>query len=334
MMNFDDQNDQENLNKPVVSVCIVTFNHQEYIIDCLMSILAQRIDVDIEILVGDDCSTDHTGDIVLRLVDMYPSVIRYFRHSPGFGAASLNYKYLISKAKGQYIAHVDGDDYWLPGKLKRQVAFLRSNPSCVAVYCNAICIDENLEVIGFFNNSLKKYFNIADLVRYGNFLNNSTLLYRSEFAVNILKIPDMFLDYQVHLVLSRNGSLGYLNSVLSVYRASSSGSVLVKENTVVRDYYWRALLSVSDDLRGQKVWCQGVAEFLRSVFFRSVRVAQPRLFKYWLIKIFKESGCSLLPIFIYFCFSLVITVFIELKHQAAALFTKNSFRILYYRRGK
>ncbi len=329
----DQHNDPKNLDMPVVSVCVVTFNHQEYIVDCLMSILAQRFDVDIEILVGDDCSTDHTGDIVLRLADMHPSVIRYFRHSPGFGAASLNYKYLITKARGQYIAHVDGDDYWLPGKLKRQVSFLRSNPSCSAVYCNAICINENLEVIGVFNNSLKESFNMAELVRYGNFLNNSTLLYRSKFTISILNIPGMFLDYQVHLVLSRSGLLGYLNTVLSVYRVNSSGSVLVKDNTAVRDYYWRALLSVSDDLHGQKVWCQAVAEFLRSVFMRSVRVVQPGLFRYWLFKVSKESGCSLLPVFIHFCFSLLATIWIELR-QIAPLFAKNRCRILYYRRGQ
>src|SRR5438034_6985558 len=98
MMSADD--------RPIVSVCVVTYNQQDYIEDCLLSVLAQTPEIELEILVGDDCSTDGTAEIVERISALFPARIVLYRHVANLGA-SANYQFLISRAKGDYIAHLD-----------------------------------------------------------------------------------------------------------------------------------------------------------------------------------------------------------------------------------
>lgn len=111
------------MSSPLVSVCIVTFNHEKYIHDCVMSVIGQAGDVDLEILVGDDLSTDGTQVIMESLAEEFPQLVRYRRNSMRLGPAG-NYLSLIERSRGSLIAHLDGDDLWAPGKLKAQVDFM------------------------------------------------------------------------------------------------------------------------------------------------------------------------------------------------------------------
>ncbi len=113
------------MNLPRVSVCIATYNHERYIHDCIMSVVAQAHEIPIEILVGDDSSSDKTGEIVRRLADRLPDIVRYFRHAKKMGGV-LNRQFLIGQTTGEYIAHLDGDDYWLPGKIAKQISLMMS----------------------------------------------------------------------------------------------------------------------------------------------------------------------------------------------------------------
>ena len=84
----------------------------------------------------------------VRWLQRFPDVIRYFRHENRLGPGG-NYQFLIGQARGEYIAHLDGDDYWLPGKLTAQLGVLDVSPECVAVYANAICVNDAGALLGF-----------------------------------------------------------------------------------------------------------------------------------------------------------------------------------------
>ena len=127
---------------PRVTVCIVTYNHERYIHDCIMSVLAQAHDVSLEVLIGDDQSTDRTEEIARALAARFPDVIRYFRHENRLGPGG-NYQFLIGRARGEYIAHLDGDDFWLPGKLTKQISVMDKDSGVSASYTNALCIDDD-----------------------------------------------------------------------------------------------------------------------------------------------------------------------------------------------
>src|SRR5690554_1032835 len=113
-----------------VSVCVVTYNQEKYIAECLQSLVDQVTDFPFEIIVGEDCSTDNTRSIVDEYSQKYPSLIVKNYHKQNVGAvqnAITSYK----MARGKYICHIDGDDYVLPGKLQKQAQVLDDNQDCV-----------------------------------------------------------------------------------------------------------------------------------------------------------------------------------------------------------
>ncbi len=269
------------MNKPVVSVCIVTCNHERYIRDCIMSVIAQSSDVPLEILVGDDLSEDGTSGIVAAIANEYPHLIRYFRHAPRLGPAE-NYLSLIRESRGTFIAHLDGDDFWLPGKLAAQVSFLERHLDCPAVYSNALTVRDDGAPLGVFNNPQPSRFDINALLRGGNFLNHSSMLYRASLRENLLSMPTPFLDYRIHLCHARHGAIGYLNQVLVGYRVGSSTSMVVRAKDLVLRLYWEALLNVPRESVNAEDLAGGMAGFVRSVLLQSFRTNSFFVLRHWL----------------------------------------------------
>lgn len=227
--------------KPRVSVCITTYNHERYIKECLASVIAQQFDVDLEILVGDDESADQTFDVVQRISNTIPGVIQLFRHAKNVGPTA-NLQFLIAKASGEYVAHLDGDDYWMPSKLSVQVDFLLRHPECAAVYSNAALIDQENGILGAFNRRMPETFDINYLLEKGNFLNHSSLVYRSQYRSRILEMEPPFIDYQIHMALAGLGKLGYVNQMLTAYRINSASSILASSRDLIIKYKEDAVL--------------------------------------------------------------------------------------------
>lgn len=118
---------------PKVSVCVVTYNQEKYIRQCLQSIVDQECDFDFEVIVGDDGSTDATRTIVTEFAERYPGVVKPLFHAQNMGVGA-NFKYTHDQAIGEYIAHMDGDDYCLPGKLQSQAQILDTDSRCNIVW--------------------------------------------------------------------------------------------------------------------------------------------------------------------------------------------------------
>lgn len=111
-----------------ISVIVVTYNQEHTIGRTLDSILAQQIDADFEIIIGDDCSTDGTEAVCRRYAALHPDRIVYIRRPKNLGLVA-NYFDCISRARGRYIADCAGDDLWCdPAKLQRQLELLDSRP--------------------------------------------------------------------------------------------------------------------------------------------------------------------------------------------------------------
>lgn len=119
----------------IVSVCVQTYQHEEFIRQCLDSILMQKTDFNFEILLGEDDSTDNTRKICIEYANKYPSKIRLFLHHRenniylnGKPSGRFNILYNFSSAKGRYVAICEGDDFWTDSlKLQKQVDFLDEN---------------------------------------------------------------------------------------------------------------------------------------------------------------------------------------------------------------
>jgi glycosyltransferase involved in cell wall biosynthesis len=275
---------------PRVSVCVTTCNQQRYIRECLLSVVAQDPDTIREILVGDDCSDDGTSTIIAELAASHPRLIRHIRHASRIGP-SANTKALLVRCTGEYVAKLDGDDYWLPSKLRRQLDFLENHPECAAVYTNALTISEDGQPIGLFNDAGDACFDLAALLRRGNFLNNSSLLLRATCIPAWLAIQGPLIDYRAHLLHARAGLLAHIGEPLVGYRVNATGAMTSTSasNDRVRKLYWEAILDVPRNLVTDQDLAHGVADFLRRVISRALRMRRWELAREWTPRVLGAS---------------------------------------------
>ncbi|NHN60120.1 MULTISPECIES: glycosyltransferase [Halorussus] len=121
-------------SEPLVSVFVPTYNHEEYIEEAIESALQQEYE-NLEIVIGDDCSTDSTWDIISRYEAEYPEVITAFRNKENLGVTG-NCNRVLKHCSGKFIAMHSGDDVMLPNKISKQVEVLESTPNCGFCYHN------------------------------------------------------------------------------------------------------------------------------------------------------------------------------------------------------
>lgn len=207
-----------------------------------MSVLGQTADVQFEIIIGDDGTGEETPRIVDKLIKQYPGVIKYFRHEQNVGP-SANCQFLIRAAQGQYIAHLDGDDFWLPGKIKSQLEWLANNPDSAACYTNALVVNDFGEMRGIFGPVIRDPVSLEFLLVKGNFLNHSSMLYRAKYKDSVSDLAGSLIDYKMHLNFARIAPVGYINASLTVYRLGSEHSMIRNTPALVQNLYFEAVNS-------------------------------------------------------------------------------------------
>ena len=120
--------EQTSCDQPTVSVAVITYNHETFIVQAIESVLMQETSFVVELVIGEDCSTDGTRRIVQAYAGKYPNVIRALLPEKNLGMAR-NYDAVWQACRGKYIAWLEGDDYWrTPQKLQKQVALMEANP--------------------------------------------------------------------------------------------------------------------------------------------------------------------------------------------------------------
>ena len=113
----------------MVSICCITYNHENFIRDAIEGFLMQQTNFDYEIIIANDCSPDNTDSFVKKYINNHPKgkLIKYFRHDKNIGVMP-NFIFALKQCTGKYIALCEGDDYWTdPYKLQKQVDFLEAN---------------------------------------------------------------------------------------------------------------------------------------------------------------------------------------------------------------
>lgn len=219
---------------PKVSVCVMTYNQEEYIAQCLQSIVDQKTDFDFEVIVGDDCSTDGTREIIRKFANKYPDKIKTLLHDKNIGVTN-NYKEIHDAATGEYVAHCDGDDYWLPGKLQYQSNLLDKNPEISQCWTCANLVDDDGKKIGIFPSRLARILypsiiTARDIaLSYALVGQHSTQMYRRKFKFNI-KSNEPLLDYWIAFNIALNGPAIYSKEVFSNYRITKTPSMTRSKN--------------------------------------------------------------------------------------------------------
>jgi glycosyltransferase involved in cell wall biosynthesis len=214
------------MDNPKVSVLTLTYNHEKYIAQALDSALEQVTDFHYEIVVSDDCSTDQTRAILINYQTRHPDRIRLLLNKHNLGMHK-NAEQLFFAGKGQYLAIMEGDDYWTsPHKLQKQVTYLDQHPDCSLCFHNVTSISEQQlwEPRPHCPEHLLEKSTLEDLLLL-NFIPTASVVYRkgliSEFPPWLSKLG--MADWPIHLLHAQHGYLGYLNEVMGVYRCHEQG---------------------------------------------------------------------------------------------------------------
>ena len=316
--------------RPKVTVCVATYNQQAYIKDCLLSILMQDCPADLEILVGDDFSTDRTDSIISEVANVYPGRLTIPDRAGNLGP-SQNYQDMIRRASGDYIAHIDGDDYWMPNKLAAQLAHFAEHPECVAVYSNAHIISNGGQLVGIFNNPQPETFDTEYLLRRGNFLNHSSMLYRAQFKSVITELSGSFIDYRMHLRLSRHGMLGYVNQDLVAYRSGTSTSMIKHIPYKVNDMYWEAITDPEILPRFEASSVSAQIYFYAHILYNAVRKNRLPYARHWAVRIRSEHRNKSISIFVRSVLLIPSIFWRSLRRKIATTLSGSRFYPLYER---
>lgn len=208
---------------PKVSVCVVTYNQEKYIRQCLQSIADQKTDFAFEVLVADDCSTDNTCAIVQEFAEKYPGVVIPIFNKKNIGAYK-NFLFVHAQAKGEYIAHVDGDDYALPGKLQVQKVFLDEHKECNVVFHRVKVLyekcDDLLDDLTDIKIIPEGGYTRSAILRHVTVGANSSKMYRA--STRAKQYPDFdIVDFFESVEQVGEGRACYVNNeAYGVYRAS------------------------------------------------------------------------------------------------------------------
>jgi len=253
-------------NRPLVSVCIQTYQHVNYISDCLEGILNQKTNFKYEILIGEDESNDGTLDVCMSYAKKHPEIIRLFLHKrinniAINGQPSGRFVFLsnLFLARGKYIALCEGDDYWTdPYKLQKQVDFLEANEEAVGTFhvCNTI---RNGEVVKTSQAVEEPIDSVEKLFKNWREIHTLSLVFRNAdeiipaYAIKKVRAGDLLL---CTYLLSR-GSLYSLKDNMGNYRKHEGGvskSYELGKELLFKSSNMLFLQELLTDIRYEKDW--------------------------------------------------------------------------------
>ena len=225
------------------AVCLLQvtnpFRTSKFIDKAIDSVIKQILNYDWELLIADDASNDDTSEIVKKWVKKYQSNIFYHQNEKNIGLQK-NYVKIRNKCNGQYIAHLEADDYWIdPMKTSKQIKLLDEHPDMTWCFTNGQKIDNQGKLIKEINNNLPSSFDFYFFLK--NKLNplNNSIIYRNnlksrtfpKYFFSIIQW-DVVLMYQMSL----NSIIGFVPVNGLAWRRHENATSFSKEFTGYKRY--------------------------------------------------------------------------------------------------
>jgi len=208
-------------NYPVkLSVCMLAYNQAEIFREAIESVVTQKTDFQFELIVCDDASTDGTADVLREYEAKYPDLISAIYRDQNVGHY-VNYVDAHNRARGEYAAHLDGDDLFLPGKLQAQVNFLDANPDVSVVWHAVKLIDADKQDRGRITMretiTPDGYLTLKDALEIGSVGIHSATMYRT--SARTTRVADLSpIDWYFAVEFLAHGKGYQLAEDLGVYR--------------------------------------------------------------------------------------------------------------------
>jgi glycosyltransferase involved in cell wall biosynthesis len=217
--------DETIIDSPKVSVTMITYNHENFIARAIEGVMSQITNFDIELIIGEDCSTDSTRILVSEFQKKYPSriVLKLPVNNLGITVNSVsNYSF----CRGEYIASCEGDDYWTdPYKLQKQIDFLDKNLDFSMTFHTVEVKNEIKEVDYYYPIPKRNILFFKDLL-FNHYIATCSLVFRKNFMP--MPLPLWFTsiksgDIAIQLILSDKGKVKFFEEKMAVYRLHRNG---------------------------------------------------------------------------------------------------------------
>lgn len=185
-------------NNIIISVIIPSYNRANTVGQTIESIISQQVDADIEIVIGDDCSTDNAREVLSQYKEKYPDIIRLFFWEKNMGLGA-NWASCVKECRGKYICNCDNDDYWHnPEKLQLQLDYMESHPNSNVLITNHRYHNRDTGVIIEEVAKIDRTIPLQKAMWGGSSFCNATIMYRADFMKAHLDL-DEFINRRLSL---------------------------------------------------------------------------------------------------------------------------------------
>jgi len=209
---------------PKVSVSLTTYNQENYIATAIESVISQKTSFPFEVVIADDCSTDQTEAICREYQRRHPKLIRLVHREKNLGAVP-NYLETFKSCHGEYVAFLEGDDYWTdPDKLQQQVDFLDANKDFVICCHNVVAVDAGGVARGSLLRNVSETTTVKDLCR-GDYIATASCMVRNRL---LDELPAWLYslrgcDWALDILHAEKGKIGFLPKTMAAYRIHQEG---------------------------------------------------------------------------------------------------------------
>ncbi len=204
---------------------MITYNHEKFIAQAIESVLMQETSFPVELVIGEDCSTDGTRQIVRAFAQLHPHIIRPLLPEGNVGMHR-NLQSVLQACRGEYIAFLEGDDYWTsPQKLQKQADFMDSHPDFSICGHRIIEFYQDHPEKGSYPSPVQKESGTLEDILRADYLPSCSVVYRAGLAG---KPPPSFADllggdWSLWVLLAERGRIGFINEIMAHYRVHSGG---------------------------------------------------------------------------------------------------------------
>jgi glycosyltransferase involved in cell wall biosynthesis len=221
---------------PKVSVCLITYNHERYIARALQGVAEQQTDFPFDIVIGDDASSDGTRDAVVEFVEGAGVPCRLLPEEGRLGITR-NLGRTLDACQGDYVALLEGDDYWTDRqKLARQVRLLDRDPGVAACFHSVCTVDDEGRQTPArpWPRLRRSRLSVDDLLVRGNFLPTSSVVFRNRLFGSL---PGWYFDHWIgdlplHALNALHGCLAFIDAAMGAYRIHAGGAFSVTSQAV------------------------------------------------------------------------------------------------------
>lgn len=321
------------MKKPLLSICLRTYNNQEFVLEALEGIFKQTVNFNLEFVYSDDCSKDQSFELVNSKIEKTNHSfvnVHLFKQPKNLGMID-NLMYLLNNAQGDYIAMCDGDDIWTdPHKSQKQVDFLEAHPDFEVCYTNSSTIRENGTVIKerLIPEGRRTELEMKHLP---TIVPVSTKIFRNRDFSNLSRtVPGD--DVYMLLYQSRIGKIKFLDIVTAAYRFHDKGTYSSLEIAKKKDYQLKTDMECIG-LVGKELYSKYFCMmFKKLIFIRGLGFSEfrPHLLKVWKLFVSLAPMDFFLTLKILFSFLLICLPFVGKSSTLRSVLNKTMSHLFLY----